>query len=249
MATLGCSTFFTKAGWHCQAVQAGGVMATYISTPIVLPGGKPLDFYLIPRGELVEFTDDGITMFALSGLGYQLGDKRNWKGLENLAIKHGFSLTESGSFEAVFLQSDMAEWGGRILKLFAAIAAWEDERFSEGDTDFSLTSEIEMLLRAKAPEKQLVRNATVSIGKNEISFDFLWGDTYVDAIRPLAQSVNARLRKAVLINRSEDPLKLLFIVDDRGQEERAEAEISVLGDIASTIRLTDFEKHYSPALH
>ncbi|WP_336217682.1 hypothetical protein, partial [Pseudomonas aeruginosa] len=62
-------------------------------------------------------------------------------------------------------------------------------------------------------------------------------------------SVNARLRKAVLINRSEDPLKLLFIVDDRGQEERAEAEISVLGDIASTIRLTDFEKHYSPALH
>lgn len=48
MAALSCSTFFTKAGWHCQVVQAGGAMATYISTPIVLPGGKPLDFYLIP---------------------------------------------------------------------------------------------------------------------------------------------------------------------------------------------------------
>lgn len=224
-------------------------MATYISTPIVLPGGKPLDFYLIPRGEHLEFTDDGVTMFALSGLGYQLGDKRNWKGLENLAVKYGFKLTEAGAFEAAFLKSELPEWGGRIIKLFAAIAAWEDERFSEGDTDLSLAAEIEMLLRAKAPEKLLVRNAIVKLGRNEISFDFLWGDTYVDAIRPVAQSVNARLRKAVLINRCEDPLKLLFIVDNRGQEERAEAEISVLGDIASTIRLTDFEKHYSPAIH
>lgn len=249
MAGIGCSTFFSSSGWHCQAVQAGGAVATYISTPIVLPGGKPLDFYLIPRGEHLEFTDDGVTMFALSGLGYQLGDKRNWKGLENLAVRHGFTLTEAGAFEAMFLQSELPEWGGRIIKLFAAIAAWEDERFIEGDTDLSLAAEIEMLLRAKAPEKQLVRNATVTLGNNEISFDFLWGDTYVDAIRPVAQSVNARLRKAILINRSEEPLNLLFIIDNRGQEERAEAEISVLGDIASTIRLTDFEKHYSPALH
>ena len=249
MARIGCSTFFSSSGWHCQAVQAGGVAATYISTPIVLPGGKPLDFYLIQRGGNLEFTDDGITMFALSGLGYQLGDKRNWKGLENLALRHGFTLTERGSFEAAFLESELPEWGGRIIKFFAAVAAWENERFIEGDTDLSLAAEVEMLLRAKAPGKQLVRNATVTLGRNEVSFDFLWGDTYVDAIRPVAQSVNSRLRKAILVNRSEEPLKLLFIIDNRDQEERAETEISVLGDIASTIRLTDFEKHYSPALH
>lgn len=249
MGNLSCATFFAKVGWHCQVVTAGGGTATYISTPIVLPGGKPLDFYISQRGEFIEFTDDGMTMFALSGLGYQLNDKRNWKGLENLAVKYGFTLSDTGVFEALFPESEMEIWGGRIIKLFAAIAAWEEERYSEGDTDFSLTAEVEMLLRAKAPGRNLVRNATVTIGKAEITFDFLWGDTYIDAIRPVPQSVNARLRKALLVNRSEESLRLLFIVDDRGQEEKADAEISVLGDITSTIRLTDFEKHYSPAVH
>lgn len=249
MANLSCATFFAKAGWHCQVVQSGMGVATYISTPITLPGGKPLDFYLCPRGEFVEFTDDGMTLFALSGIGYQLNDKRNWKGLENIAVKHGFIMTQTGAFEAHFHESELQLWGGKIIKLLAAISAWEDERHSEGDSDFSLTAEVEMLLRAKAPDRSLTRNVAVTIGKTEISFDFLWGDTYIDAMRPIPQSVNARLRKALLINRCEDPLRLLFIVDDRGQEERADAEISVLGDITSTIRLTDFERHYSPAVH
>ncbi|MBA1213401.1 DUF1828 domain-containing protein [Pseudomonas oryzihabitans] len=249
MKAIGCNSFFAAAGWSCRVIETGGMPATYISTPVILPGGKPLDFYLITKGELIEFTDDGLTMFALSGLGFQLSDKRNWRGLENIAIKYGFKLSDSGAFEALFAKHELPDWGGRIVRLFAALAEWEADRFAEGDSDFSLTEEVEMLLRAKAPDSTIIRNPSLRLGKADISFDFLWGDVYVDAIRPIAQSVNSRLRKAVLINREENAPKLLFIVDDRENPERAEAEIGVLGDIASTIRLTDFERHYSPAIH
>jgi len=250
MCTIECSDFFVRAGWHCQTISAGSGPATYISTPITLPGGKPLDFYLISRGELVEFTDDGITLFALRSIGYALSDKRNWKGLDNLAQRYGFHLSDAGAFEATFPAFEMDQWGGKIIRLMASIAAWEEERAAEGDTDFTLTDEIEMLLRAKAPDRKIVRNAALKVGKVEMSFDFLWGNTYIDAVAPLPQSVNPRLRKAVLISKVENPADILFIVDDRGaKKQKAEDEIGVLGGLAATILFSDFQQHYSASVH
>ncbi|WP_040263733.1 DUF1828 domain-containing protein [Pseudomonas massiliensis] len=250
MCALGCGNFFTRAGWHCQIIDAGSGPATYISTPITLPGGKPLDFYLIERGSLVEFTDDGVTLFALRSIGYPLSDKRNWRGLDNLGLKFGFTLSDSGAFEATFPATDLNVWGAQILRLMAAVLAWEEERSAEGDTDFSLTDEIELLLRAKAPGRKLIRNASLQVGKVEMSFDFLWGDTYIDAVAPIPQSVNPKLRKAVLISKIEDPADILFIVDDRaGKRKKAEDELSVLGGLASTILFSDFQQHYGASMH
>ena len=70
------------------------VVLVHTPKPINLPGGKPLDFYLFQRGDFVEFTDDGVTMFALRSIGYTLSDKRNWRGLENIGLKYGFQLNE-----------------------------------------------------------------------------------------------------------------------------------------------------------
>lgn len=249
MAIINCSTFFAKAGWHCQTIATGSGQAMYISTPITLPGGKPFDFYLAARGEYLEFTDDGVTLFALRTLGYPLSDKRNWRGLENIGIKFGFSLNDAGAFEALFPADELDDWNGKIIRLFSAIASWEEDRYAEGDTDFSLTDEVAMLLQAKDPERKLTRNMTVRLGKTEAHFDFLWGDTYVDAVRPIQQAINSRLRKALLINRSEEKIEVLFIVDDRNQQEKADDEISVLGEFSPTIRLTDFERHYSSLVH
>lgn len=250
MCALGCGDFFAKAGWHCQTIRAGSGSATYISTPITLPGGKPLDFYLIQKGELVEFTDDGITLFALKSIGYALSDKRNWKGLDNIGLKFGFRLADTGAFEAIFPMAEMDQWGAKILRLMAAVATWEEERSAEGDNDFSLTDEIEILLRAKEPDRKLTRNAVLQVGKVEMSFDFLWGNTYIDAVAPIPQSVNPRLRKAVLISKADDPADVLFIVDDRaGKRKKAEDEVSVLGGLAATILFSDFQQHYSVAVH
>lgn len=246
MSSKACSIFFEKSGWYCNVIDVAGHPATYVSTPITLPGGKPLDFYLVSHGDQIEFTDDGVTLFALRSLGYPLGDKRNWRGLENIAIKHGFSLSETGAFEAIFPEPELEMWGANILRLFCAIASWEEDRFSEGDTDFSLTEELEILLRAKAPDRKIERNVMVQLGKSEAHFDFLWGTTYVDAVQPVANAVNARLRKALLINKEVDKVDVLFVVDDRDKQRKADEEIAVLGDLSPTIRLTDFERYYSP---
>lgn len=249
MSSTTCSDFFEKSGWYCRVIDVEGHPTTYISTPITLPGGKPLDFYLISHGDHIDFTDDGVTLFALRSIGYPLNDKRNWRGLENIASRHGFSLTETGAFEATFPESELEMWGAKILRLFCSIAAWEEDRFGEGDTDFSLTQELEMLLRTKDPQREIVRNVVVQLGKTEAHFDFLWGSTYVDALQPIANAVNARLRKALLINKEEERIDVLFVVDDRGKQHRVDEEIAVLGDLSPTIRLTDFERYYSPSVH
>lgn len=249
MSSIGCEDFFSQSGWHCQTIDVGNGPVTYISTPLTLPGGKPLDFYLIKRGSHIDFTDDGIALFALRSLGYMLGDKRNWKGLENLGLRYGFALTAAGAFECTFPEGDLNVWGAKILRLLTAITVWEEDRFSEGDTDFSLTEHVEIMLRAKDPNRKLSRNASLRVGKVDITFDFLWGDTYVDAVAPVQHSINARLRKAVLVNKSEYAVDVLFIVDDRDKKQKAEDEINVLGGISPTILLSDFQTHYSLAVH
>lgn len=251
MEALNCTNFFRDSGWHCDVVSAQGTMAAYISSPIVLRCGKPLDFYLIPKGDCLEFTDDGMTLFGLRALGYPLEDKRNWKGLEKIASRLDFILSDQGAFVAIFPKKDLVLWSAKILRLFASIANWEQERLEEGDSNLSLTDEVAMLLQAKDPAKSLIRDVPINVGKVQVHFDFKWGDTYVDAIRPIQQTVNARLRKVLLVNRAEEKLDLLFIIDDRNQKIKADEEVSVLGEIAKTTRLTDFEAHFknSPLMH
>ncbi|MDU8359409.1 DUF1828 domain-containing protein [Pseudomonas syringae group sp. J309-1] len=249
MDNISCNDFFERSGWHCQTIETGSRIATYISTPFTLRGGKSLDFYLFAEAGNLEFTDDGITLFALRSLGYPLGDKRNWRSLENIAIRHGFSLSDAGAFETVFIESELSIWGAKILRLFSSIATWEEDRFSEGDTEFSLTQEVELMLRAKDPTRHLDRNVLINVGGTGTHFDFLWGSTYVDSVTPTANAINARLRKALLVNKAEDPVDMLFIVDDRDKPTKADEEIAVLGDLAPTIRITDFEQFFSPGTH
>jgi hypothetical protein len=73
----------------------------------------------------------------------------------------------------------------------------------------------------------------------------LWGRTYVDAVKPVATAVNAKLRKALLLSREIiEGVDALFILDDRVSREKADSEISVLGSVAKAIRYSDFERFY-----
>lgn len=84
MDNISCSDFFERSGWHCQTIETGSRIATYISTPFTLRGGKSLDFYLFAEAGNLEFTDDGITLFALRSLGYPLGINATGGALKTL---------------------------------------------------------------------------------------------------------------------------------------------------------------------
>ncbi|MNL80907.1 hypothetical protein D3C87_2078760 [compost metagenome] len=53
----------------------------------------------------------------------------------------------------------------------------------------------------------------------------------------------------MIINKSEEPVDVLFIVDDRDKKQKAEDEINVLGGLSPTILFSDFQAHYSSAVH
>lgn len=245
MSDMNCDLFFHQAGWHCAPLEFNGHRMLYVSSPITLAQGKPLDFYLIDRGELYELTDDGITMIALRSSGFALDDKRNWRGLANLAAAQGFDMEDDGSFSVVFEKAALPLWSDRLMRLLVGLSQWEDDRFREGDQDFAFTAEIEMLLRAKDPGRKLEKGPVIEVNGSDLNFDFLWGRTYVDAVKPVANAVNSKLRKALLLNReSIEGVDALFILDDRANKEKADSEIAVLGGVAKAIRYSDFEKFY-----
>lgn len=243
MSAITCQEWAALAGWRCAPVADGDARALYITTPLTFPDGKPLDFYLRDTRVGYEMTDDGMTLFALRGLGYAIDDRRNWRGIERLAEQFGFELTPRGELRAAVPVERVTEFCGRILQLFAGFIAWEAERFRDADSDFSLTREVERLLRLKDAARPLARDVVVPAGKGEVHFHFQWGDTYVDAIKPTAQAVAARLRKAILIGAADDEqIKVLFVVDDRADREKATREMAVLAHVARTVRYSDFQR-------
>lgn len=247
MITAQLDELLANAGWYAAPITAGRIEAVYVSTPIRLPGGKSFDFYLIQHGDRIEFTDDGLTMFALRTLGLALQDKRNWRGLRDETERFGFELKDDGTIEANFPENALGAWGGRILQLFSGIAAWELERRNQLDEDFSLTREVERIMRLREPGVEIVFNPRIRVGSgDEIQFDFLWGDRYIETVAPIVQSVNAKLRKAILLSQELGSVdSVLFVVDDRANRSKADHELAILGQVASAIRFTDFAEGYT----
>lgn len=239
-----CKELFRQLGWHCSSVDD----VLYVSTPLRLPGGKSLDFYVEEAGpNLLRISDDGLTMFALRSLGYGLEDKRHWRSIKQAIAPYGFELADDGVIQCVLPSSELASGGGRVLGALAAIANWEVECRNHRDEDFSLSIEVERLLRLKGPNLPIVSNPRIEIpGLPPVEFSFQWGNIYVDALAPTAQSVSSRLRKTLILRHEiEAAERILFIVDDRFDDEAAAREVGVLAQLAGATRLSDFAAHYA----
>lgn len=240
MNTIDCNWFSGVSGWRCSPISGRAENVLYVSSPLSMSGGKPFDFYLVNRGDFIFFTDDGLTLFALQTAGIEISSRKNLKGIEAIVEKMGFSLESDGSIEAIFPRAHAEWWIGMSLRMFALIADWQADRYEQHDQDFSLTQEVERILREKEPNRKITFNPKLTIRGGEYGFDFMWGETYVDAIFPTAQSVSARLRKAIMAIQQDDEIDMLFILDDRFDGDRADRELPVLGQVARTVRFTDF---------
>lgn len=242
---MSCLSFFENTGWHCSTIKHNNVDVVYISTPITLLSGKPLDFYLTYKADYIEITDDGLTMFELRSAGYDFATKHNWNSIESIITKYGFTLAENGSICAIIHKNELKVYGENILLMFSAITFWDEEKRNENDKDFTLTNEVEKLLRFKAPEITLIKDPIIKLHNYEAKFNFLWGSIYIDAIKPTPQSTNSRLRKSLLANKYEDNISILYIIDDRDTDiEKVDREIAVLGQISNAMRFKDFKEKY-----
>lgn len=234
-----CENFSQISGWRCSKAPDESM---YISSPVLLRDGTPLGFFLSYDNGIAYFSDEGITIFALGNQNLDMSDRRNWRGLESIVSNLGFKLAENGEITMSFPKSETSYWFSHITRLLGSIANWEQERIEQADTQFSLTREVEKLLKMKAPHRELTIPARAKIGKQIIDFDFLWGDTYIDAITPSARSTSSRLRKAIMARPLElHGSKILIIVDDRAKPEKAKSEISVLAQVCKTMTFSALE--------
>ena len=124
------------------------------------------------------------------------------------------------------------------IALFAAIRTWEKERSGEGDANFSLTRQVEEILSRNSPERKIISSPKVSVGNTEVVFDFQWGEIFVDALAPVANAVNSRLRKGLLMQRIDSVNNILFVIDDRFVPLKADTEMAVLGGVAPSVKLS-----------
>lgn len=237
-----CENLATITGWRCATVaDRTGESALYVVTPMTFADGRPVDFYLRLNGARYELTDGGMALLALRGLGYILDDRRNWRAAQTIAERFGFELTERGELRTLVAESDLTEATGRMIQLFAAFIAWEAERFADGDSDFSLTQEVERILRLKG--RPLEIGAAVRSNRGDLVFDFRWGETYVDALQPNAQAVASRLRKTILLREElGDQVDVLYVLDDRRNREDANRELNVISHMARATRFTDLAR-------
>jgi hypothetical protein len=235
-----CQDFFAKSGWHCQPLKSNSATSTvlYVSTPFLLINRKPLDFYVQESNGLVSVYDDGVTLFSLSGNGFDLSERRNWKGLRQLADGFGFKLDDSGEFKGARPVSEFMGLCADAIALFAAIRTWEKERSGEGDANFSLTRQVEEILSRNSPERKIISSPKVSVGNTEVVFDFQWGEIFVDALAPVANAVNSRLRKGLLMQRIDSVNNILFVIDDSFVPLKADTEMAVLGGVAPSVKLS-----------
>jgi len=248
MNMLNCQDLMRMLGWRCQYLEQHD--ALYVSTPIVLPGGSPLDFYLTQSRGMTHFTDDGLTLFHLRGLGFRLDDNRSVRGIAQIAKGFGFDIDQAGCIVGSIPNGDGQTLGRTIIQLFSKIVAWQEEHFEARDADQTLAEEVERLMRGKAPDVAIERYPIVRLSNGEnVDFMFKWGRHLVDAIPADARATSSRMRKAILVQRDmETALDILYIVDDRQRPVKAASETALLGQIAKAMKLSDFQDYYIPDL-
>lgn len=242
MSNQNCLNFFKLMGWYCQPLDIAGQRVTYFSTPLTLPGGKPLDFYIQEVGDFFLFTDDKLTLVSLSAMGYSFENRGSWKGIAGIASKYGFYLNQQGEITAKIHKDDMALQGQSILMLLSEVVLWEEERRALSEsTDQDFLDEIEQILKLTNPDILIEKNPKIEVDNSTLEFSFKWGTIYIDGVKPIAQSINSRLRKALLAEKILDDAELLFVVDDRSNPAKALEELNVLGKVASATLLKNFK--------
>lgn len=208
-----------------------------MSTPFTFSGGRPLDFYVVEHGDRIELTDDGASVWALRGLGYPLEDRRNWRGLESLAVDLGISLSEDGAFSISDSRARASQLADIWFRFLGRLVQWDADRIAEKDTDLSLTLEVERILRNVAPARILTHRPIITVRNVDYPFDFRWGDILIDAVPLHAAATNARLRKALIVGRADVDGSMLFVFDDRNSADRADREVALMGQVARAVAL------------
>jgi Domain of unknown function DUF1828 len=229
---MNCSDFESLIGMRCNPIAD----AVEIITPFTFKDGNGIEIYAQSHSSQVHFFDDGITLFRLHNAGIHLNDKRNLMPLKAIADVHGVTLSDDGVFELLCTKENASKGFANLVSAILGIADWERKQSGVSQDNSLFVEEVAMHLTAWKKDTPLLRKPTAKgFSGRTLEFDFQFGDQYIDAVLPHANSTGAELRKAVDLNNGPLGSKngLMIIVEDRKSPTNAKQEIEILGRVAT----------------
>lgn len=239
-----CTQFFDSLGFSCELINAPNGEFLYVSLPFTLSDGTTLSWYIQEKeDDCLKITDDCDTIFALINAGFKLESKSRWHTIINLATRYGFEVSDSGEITALFNKRSLSQYIENGLSLFASIKEWQVNKIEQLDKEHELTDFVGKLLGALYQTSILEKNPKLEgLGGAKYNFHFKLDQTYIDAFYPTGNATNSRIRKYVDLRRLDDPIDVMYILDDRKVGESFDREMGVIDSVVDkTVRLSELE--------
>jgi hypothetical protein len=213
----------------------------YLSLPYHFSDGSCLSAYVIEQERGCLVSDDGATIFKILCNDIDLGDRRRWQPIKNIASRYGYELNDSGTLKKFYPPDEVATIPGELLLMMAEVVSWEVSIHETGDYDLTLHAHVEELLTAIYRTQPELNKVVTGPHGAKYTFDFFVADTYIDAFKPHAMTTGAKLRKLHDLARLDNEMKFMMILDDRFDANKASSEMGIFMDIASATLLTSLE--------
>lgn len=240
-----CQHINELTAWPCRTVRgARGEDVTMLAPPVSFWDGSVVPVYVFDRGEQIEITDDGGVLQHLDVSGFDLSsDKRRRKGLQKAVARWDASFD---SELQMWCKPDVLTYGlQRYLAALFAVAHWESENSGKPIDNGLLIAEAEMYLRALNPGAIVKHDvALLGISGRTQNFPLHLNVTYYDSVGPHPASSSALVKKlfdvrSVPTNKDKE---ISIVVDDRGSEKQARADIQIFTQLAYVDRFSELER-------
>lgn len=231
-----CEGLMKRLGFDCRLV---GKRTISVSTPFSFADGEPICFYLDDSSTEVRITDNSDTLAHFASIGFDITDRKKWKSVKQLVETFGLALTEAG--EIVGAERKAREHGliNRYISAMLAIADWEREYLGLPEELEQFVQEVEMYLKAWKPQATLQIGPAVQGHSGRVhTFHFEQEAKLIDAARPHGIRTGSILRKAADVINAGDKRKVLVVIDDREDIERAKVEADILSSLISVMPFT-----------
>lgn len=234
---MSCYGLLERLGFTCREITETVIS---VGTPFSFADGEPIGFYLDEHSsEQVVISDNADTLAHLAGIGFDISDRKKWKGVKQIATAFGLELQDTGQIVGSEIKSKEQLLVTRFIGAMLAIADMERDYFGLSDEQEQYIQEVEMYLRASKPEATLLTHPTVEGHSGRIhGFHFDFDNKLVDAARPHGARTGAILRKSADVINSGSNKSILIIMDDRLDEERAKIETDILSTMVSVMPFT-----------
>lgn len=226
--------------YDCQPFKAvDGGACLEIGTPFSLPGGCAINLYLLEAADgFVKISDNGDSLFQLSGMGIDVWQPARMAAARDLMAKHKLSIGRGGE---IFILSK-AEHAQNSLAIaitgLLALSTWAADQLQDVEPEADIFNELLKYIVARNPLAEYRLSPHVKgASSTDYTFQVQHGNDLIDVIKPTIQSTGLSMRKAgdILNGPFAEHLSPLFIVYDLKDPQKAENEISILGSVTRAV--------------